>query len=132
VALVAPSLRNDQAQVSVDHSLLGRQVATLNPLGELDLLRRGEQRMRPSLTEEQVQRVGTNTLIGAGRPPGLGIANVRGMNRASPGLSLGRRRSCPPRAAVARTTFFSCIRVFAPNASAGATLGINTFQLNLR
>jgi hypothetical protein len=89
--------------------------------------------MRPSLTKEQVQRVGAYTLIGAGRPPGLAIANVRvGMNRASPGLSLARRRACPPGAAGARTTLFSCFRMFAPDASAGATLGINTFQFNLR
>jgi hypothetical protein len=89
--------------------------------------------MRPSLTEEQVQRVRTDTLFGASRPPGLAIANVRvRMDRASPGLSSGRGCACPPRAAIARTTLFSCFRVFAPNASAGTTLGIKTIQFNLR
>jgi hypothetical protein len=48
---------DDEAQVRVDHALLRRAVAALDFLGELDLLRRREQRVPTELVHEQVQRV---------------------------------------------------------------------------
>ena len=49
--------RDDQAQVRLDHPPLGRHVAALDPLGELDLLGGGEQRVASDLAEEELQRV---------------------------------------------------------------------------
>ena len=55
--LVAAGLGDDQAQVGVDHALLGLEVAALDPLGEFDLLGGGQQRVDPSLLEEQLERL---------------------------------------------------------------------------
>ena len=72
VALVPARLRNDQAQVRVDHPLLGLEVAALDPLGELDLLGGGQEWMRTSATEEQLKRVANpGTTVGAGCSPEL-------------------------------------------------------------
>src|SRR4051794_36492923 len=59
-ALVAVVLgdRDDQAQVGLDHLLLGVEVAALDALGEVDLLLRGEQPDLADVLEEQLQRVG--------------------------------------------------------------------------
>jgi hypothetical protein len=57
VALVAPGLGDDQPQVRIDHSLLGGQVAALDPLGQLDLLGGGEQRVRAGIAQEQFERI---------------------------------------------------------------------------
>ena len=59
-ALVAVVLRDrdDQAQVRLDHPLLRLHVAALDLLGELDLLRGGQQRMAPGLAQEELQCVG--------------------------------------------------------------------------
>ncbi len=58
-ALVAVVLgdRDDQAQVGLDHPLLGRHVAALDALRELDLLGGGEQRVTADLAQEELQRV---------------------------------------------------------------------------
>jgi len=48
---------DDEAQVRVDHALLGRAVAALDLLGELDLLGCGEQLVVAELVHEQVERV---------------------------------------------------------------------------
>src|SRR4029453_16297565 len=57
VALVALRDRDDQAQVGVDHPVLRLEVALLDALRELDLLRRGEQRVAAGVVEEELERV---------------------------------------------------------------------------
>ena len=57
MALVAPGLRDDEPQVRVDHRVLRLEVATLDPLCQLDLFRGREQRVKASLAEEQLERV---------------------------------------------------------------------------
>ena len=66
--LVAVALRDrdDEAEVRLDHRLLGGVVAELDPLRELDLLRRGEERHLADVLEEELQRVGRD--LGLGRP----------------------------------------------------------------
>ena len=49
--------RDDQAQVRLDHRLLGVDVAALDALGELDLLRGGQQRVPARVPQEELQRV---------------------------------------------------------------------------
>ena len=58
--LVAVALcdRDDEAQVRLDHRLLRAVVAALDPLRELDLLRRGQQVDLADVLQEQLQRVG--------------------------------------------------------------------------
>src|SRR5512133_17656 len=58
VALIPLRDRDDQAQVRVDHPLLGFGVAALDPLGELDLFLLGQQRPATGLVEEELERVG--------------------------------------------------------------------------
>src|SRR5581483_10321461 len=58
VALVALGDGDDEAEVRVDHPVLRRRVAALDPLRELDLLRRGQERVARHLLEEELQRVG--------------------------------------------------------------------------
>jgi hypothetical protein len=56
LALVAAGVRDDEAQVRVDHALLGLEVAALDALGELDLLARrvlDERRRRPLVVERR-------------------------------------------------------------------------------
>jgi len=53
MALVAASLGDHQSEVGVDHALLGLKVTLLDPLGQLDLIRGGEQRVLAGLAEEQ-------------------------------------------------------------------------------
>ena len=50
--------RDDQAQVRLDHLLLGVQIAAPDPLGEIDLLLRRQQAHLADVLEEQLQRVG--------------------------------------------------------------------------
>jgi hypothetical protein len=57
VALVAARLRDYEPQVRIDHPLLGLEVASLDPLRELDLLRRRQQRVAAGTTEEQLERL---------------------------------------------------------------------------
>ena len=59
-ALVAVVLRDrdDEAQVALDHPPLRLHVAALDPLGELDLVGGGQERMAPDLPQEQLERVG--------------------------------------------------------------------------
>src|SRR5207302_9625183 len=57
VTLVALRDRDDEAQVRVDHPFLRLTVAALDLLRELDLLRRGQQRVAPRLVQEELQRV---------------------------------------------------------------------------
>ena len=65
-ALVAIALRDrdDEPQVGLDHRLLGGVIAELDPLGELDLLRRGEERHLADVLEEELQRVGRDLRLG--------------------------------------------------------------------
>ena len=67
-ALVAVALRDrdDEAEVGLDHRLLGGVVAALDALRELDLLRGGEQRHLADVLEEELQRVGRD--LGFGLP----------------------------------------------------------------
>src|SRR3954451_2770296 len=59
-ALVAVVLgdRDDQAQVRLDHLLLGVEVATLDALGEIDLLLRREQTDLADVLQEELKGVG--------------------------------------------------------------------------
>src|SRR5215212_4381666 len=57
VALVALRERDDEPEVGVDHALLRLEVAALDPLGQLDLLVRGEQRVPADVAQEQLERV---------------------------------------------------------------------------
>src|SRR4029079_59346 len=57
LALIAARVGDHQAEVGVDHAFLGCQVSALDPLCEFDLLTRLEQRVPPSLTQKQLQRV---------------------------------------------------------------------------
>jgi hypothetical protein len=58
VALVLLRDRDDQAEVRVDHAVLGLDVAVLDLLRELDLLGRGQQRVAAGFVEEELERVG--------------------------------------------------------------------------
>src|SRR5436190_11374025 len=59
-ALIAVALgdRHHQAQVGLDHLLLGLMLAALDPLGQLDLLRGGQQVDLADVLQEELQRVG--------------------------------------------------------------------------
>ena len=57
-ALVLLGDRDDQAQVRVDHALLGLEVAALDPAREVDLLVGRQQPVAADLVQEQLQRVG--------------------------------------------------------------------------
>ena len=59
-ALVAVVLgdRDDEPQVRLDHAALGRHVAPLDALGELDLVGGRQQGMTPDLAQEELQRIG--------------------------------------------------------------------------
>jgi hypothetical protein len=69
--------RDDEAQVRVDHPLLGSRVAALDALRERDLLRCGQQRVAADLGQEQLQRVGgrreARGLGGAALELGVGV-----------------------------------------------------------
>jgi hypothetical protein len=58
VALVALRERHDEAQIRVDHPLLGLGVALLDQLRQLDLLLGCEQWVATHLVEEELERVG--------------------------------------------------------------------------
>src|SRR5207302_7628579 len=49
---------DDEPQVRLDHPLLRLDVAALEALRELDLLRRGQERMAAGLAQEELERVG--------------------------------------------------------------------------
>ena len=59
-ALVAVVLgdRDDEAEVRLDHLLLGERIAALDPLRERDLLGGGQQVVPPGLAQEELQRIG--------------------------------------------------------------------------
>jgi hypothetical protein len=95
VALIATSLRHDEAQVGVDHPLLGLEVAALNPLRELDLLGGGQQRVLASTAQEQLQGIpgAARGVVSLDRAQ-LRTANYRSVRVGGPAtaLSLGGRR----------------------------------------
>ena len=55
--------RDDQTQVGFDHLLLRVEVAALDPLGQIDLLLRGQQAHLADVLEEQLQRVGRHVRL---------------------------------------------------------------------
>ena len=57
VTLVLLRNRHDETEVRVHHPVLRRLVARLDELGELDLLRGGEQRVAARFVEEELERV---------------------------------------------------------------------------
>ena len=71
VALVALGDRDDEAEVGVDHPFLGLLISTLDPLGELELLPRRQQRIASHLVEEELERVG-----GRSRKVAVGIRDL--------------------------------------------------------
>ena len=79
VGRVALGDRDDQRQVGGDHPLLGGIVAVLDPLGELDLLGGGQQRMAADLAQEERQRVG-------GRARQVAVAVVRCGDAVAPAV----------------------------------------------
>ena len=81
LAAVALRDRDDEAQVRVDHPLLRGRVSPLDALRELDLLRRGQERVAADVVEEELERV-------RGR---RGLESRRG--RAPSASSARRRRS---------------------------------------
>src|SRR3954468_20989110 len=94
VALVLPGHRHHQAQVRVDHPVLRGHVALLDPLGELDLLDSGEQRVLASGVEEQLEGVGSEVLRhGMGSHGRLGLGELRpGLGVLGDALLRGGRR----------------------------------------
>ena len=84
MTLVPARLGDNQSQVGVDHALLGRQIAALDSLRQLDLFTRCQQRVDPSPAEKQSQRVGS------GRGAVLGV-QLRPMDSPSPRLPGGCR-----------------------------------------
>ena len=89
--------RDDEAQVRLDHVLLGAVVAALDPLGELDLLRGGQQLDAPDLAQEEGERVDRGVaLVDLERHlrlGGLGLVDeldVRVLERAQNLVDLGR------------------------------------------
>jgi hypothetical protein len=58
--------RDDEPQVGLDHPLLRHWISPLDPLRELHLLRRAEQRMACGLTQEELERVGRRLGLGSG------------------------------------------------------------------
>ena len=57
MALVLLGERYHEPQVRVHHALLGLEVASLDALGELDLLLGAQQRVAADVAEEQLERV---------------------------------------------------------------------------
>ncbi len=104
--LVAVALRDrdDEAQVRLDHLLLRAMVAALDPLGELDLLRGGQQVDPADVLEEELERVGRDLLrlVLLGRRVFLlrGARRPRSAARRAPGRSRrsARRRGRARRA----------------------------------
>jgi hypothetical protein len=91
VALVAAGLRDDEPQVGVDHPLLGGKVATLDALGQLDLLLGGQQRMSACCAQEEIERVLGHGAGLASAPARLaGRAKLAGMGCATPDLTPSR------------------------------------------
>ena len=107
-ALVAVVLRDrdDEAQVGLDHLLLGVEVAALDALGEVDLLLGGQQADLADVLEEQLQRVGRHVrpqvqrgrllraaaaLVGRALDLGAGGAPGRSPRRARSPASRGSR-----------------------------------------
>jgi hypothetical protein len=95
VALVAPGLRDDKPEVGVDHAFLGLEVTSLDPLGQLNLLGRGEQRVDAGPTQEELKRLGSadralelgclQTIAGmGGTPPVLPTIALRRMGPEDP------------------------------------------------
>ena len=73
LVLVAPRVGGDEAQVGVDEQFLGVQVAALDPLGEVDLLGRGEQGVAARVREKLVDGL---------RDERVGGADVDALDRA--------------------------------------------------
>src|SRR5690242_9549370 len=76
--------RDDQAEVRLDHLLLRVEVAALDPLGELDLLRRREQPDLADVLEEELQGIGRHVrlqverLLAAATTLAVGPLGLRG------------------------------------------------------
>ena len=70
--LVAVALRDrdDESEIRLDHRLLRGVLAALDPLRELDLLRRGEERDLADVLQEELQRIGRD--LGLGSTSGSG------------------------------------------------------------
>jgi hypothetical protein len=60
MALIATGDRDDQSQIAVDEPLLGDEVATLDPLRELELLRRAQETELVGALQELIESVGVN------------------------------------------------------------------------
>ena len=97
-ALVLLGDRDDQAQVRVDHALLGGEVAALDALGELDLLARRQQPVAADLVEEELQRVGGDGRSAASST-GAAIASSRPQSSRRSIPRAGAARRGAPRSA---------------------------------
>jgi hypothetical protein len=74
VALVALRDRDHEPEIRVDHPLLGGCVAALDPLRQLDLLLRRQQRVAADLVQEELQAV-----RGRGGELAVGVSAVGGV-----------------------------------------------------
>jgi hypothetical protein len=77
---------DDQAQVGLDHLLLGPHVAALDALGQVHLLLGGEQADPAQVAQEQLKRVGGHVGAGPGR---RGRARRGGRRVGRSGVLLG-------------------------------------------
>ena len=88
-SLVALRDRNDEAEVAVDHPLLRRGVAALDPLRQRDLLGRGQQREAAGPVHEQGQRVDRAGQLGVGGRDRDGLLELGLDDLDLAGLELG-------------------------------------------
>ena len=106
LALVLACDGDHEPQVRVDHALLRREVAALDALGELDLVRAGEQRVTTRLVEEELEgvleplpgrRVGSPALPPDGSACQWSSLLLRLIVRSSPKIIHNRRSRVTPR-----------------------------------
>ena len=76
-AAVALGVRHHQAQVGLDHPVLGVLVAALDALGQLDLLGRRQQAPLGDVAQEDLERVARGVGEQLGRVAALALASSR-------------------------------------------------------
>jgi hypothetical protein len=95
---VALGVGHDEAQVRLDHAVLGGLVAALDALGELDLLLGREQRPLRDVAQEDLERVAGGLghgLVRVARGRLLALAGVGQLDAAALGLAVERLEPIP-------------------------------------